>query len=110
MRSLAASDSGDLWVGLFGGTLARIRGSDVERFTPPIEEQSDGILYLAPDRDGVVWVGTQHPKYHELTVTWRVNGAVAATGTRNLDLAGLDVSAGDVVDVTVRAGRTRGGP
>jgi hypothetical protein len=52
--------------------------------------------------DDVVWVETQHPKYHELTVTWRVNGEVVPGNSRNLDLAGLDVSAGDVVDVTVQ--------
>jgi hypothetical protein len=52
----------------------------------------------------VVWVETQHPKFHELTVTWRVNGAVVpGTGnSRHLELAGLDVAAGDVVEVTVR--------
>ena len=54
--------------------------------------------------EDVVWVETQHPKYHELTVTWRVNGVVVpGTGnSRNLDLAGLDVEAGDVVEVTVQ--------
>jgi hypothetical protein len=52
----------------------------------------------------VVWVETQHPKYHELTVTWRVNGEVVpGTGnSRDLDLAGLVLAAGDVVDVTVQ--------
>ena len=39
--------------------------------------------------EDVVWVETQHPKYHELTVTWRVNGVgVPAGHSRNLDLAG----------------------
>jgi hypothetical protein len=54
--------------------------------------------------EDVVWVETQHPKYHELTVTWRVNGAVvsATNNSRNLDLAGLGVAAGDVVEVTVQ--------
>ena len=54
--------------------------------------------------DDVVWVETQHPKYHELTVTWRVNGVVVpgTNNSRNLDLAGLDVAAGDVVHVTVQ--------
>jgi hypothetical protein len=54
--------------------------------------------------ENVVWVETQHPKYEELTVTWRLNGAVV-TGTgnsRNLDLAGLGVSTGDVVEATVQ--------
>ncbi|HSK16000.1 MAG TPA: M64 family metallopeptidase [Gaiellaceae bacterium] len=52
----------------------------------------------------VVWVETQHPKYHELTVTWRVNGEVVpnTANGRNLELASLGVSAGDVVQVTVQ--------
>ena len=52
----------------------------------------------------VVWVETQHPKYHELDVTWQINGvAVPSTNnTRNLELGELDVEAGDIVSVTVR--------
>jgi hypothetical protein len=55
-------------------------------------------------REDVVWVETQHPKYHELDVSWRVNGEVVpGTGnSRNLDLATLDVQAGDAVHVTVQ--------
>ena len=54
--------------------------------------------------DDVVWVETQHPKDHELDVTWRVNGEVVpGTGnSRNLDLATLDVGSGDTVHVTVQ--------
>jgi hypothetical protein len=54
--------------------------------------------------EDVVWVETQHPKYHELDVTWRVNGVVVpGTGnSRSLDLASLDVEAGDTVHVTVQ--------
>ena len=54
--------------------------------------------------DDVVWVETQHPKYHELDVTWAIDGATVAgtNNSRNLDLAALDVAAGDVVSVTVR--------
>jgi hypothetical protein len=54
--------------------------------------------------EDVVWVETQHPKYHELTVTWRVNGAVVpgTSNSRNLDLATLNVAAGDLVSVTVQ--------
>ncbi len=42
----------------------------------------------------VLWVETQHPKFHELTVTWQVNGEVVpGTGnSRNLELADLDVA------------------
>jgi len=52
----------------------------------------------------VVWVETQHPKFHELTVTWRVNGEVVpgTANSRNLELAGLDVAPGDIVRVTVQ--------
>jgi hypothetical protein len=53
--------------------------------------------------DDVVWVETQHPKYHELDVTWQVNGALVATNnSRNLDLSELDVEAGDTIAVTVK--------
>ncbi len=54
--------------------------------------------------EDVIWVETQHPKYHELTVTWAVNGvAVPNTGnSRNFDLEGRGLVAGDVVQVTVK--------
>ena len=54
--------------------------------------------------EDVVWVETQHPKFHELTVTWSVNGVVVpgTANSRNLALGELDVAPGDVVSVTVR--------
>jgi IgA peptidase M64 len=57
-------------------------------------------------RDGVLWVETQHPKHHELVVTWRAggpDGEVLDTGnSRNLDLAPLDLEPGTLVHVEVR--------
>jgi hypothetical protein len=54
--------------------------------------------------DDVLWVETQHPKYHELEVTWRVDGQVVpgTNNSRNLELADLDLAAGAIVDVTVQ--------
>ena len=54
--------------------------------------------------EDVVWVETQHPKFHELTVTWRLDGEVVpgTANSRNLELAELDVTPGDVVSVTVQ--------
>ncbi|BCB77758.1 M64 family metallopeptidase [Phytohabitans flavus] len=53
--------------------------------------------------DGVLWVETGHPRYHELQVTWRANGTVLDThGSRSLDLADLDLPEGTVVQVEVR--------
>ena len=54
--------------------------------------------------DDVVWVETQHPKYHELDVTWQINGELVpgTNNTRNLELADLEVDAGDTVTVTVK--------
>ncbi|SDK47167.1 M64 family metallopeptidase [Nonomuraea jiangxiensis] len=51
----------------------------------------------------VLWVETMHPLYHELTVTWAVNGrTVKKTGnSRNFDLREHRVRAGDTVTVTV---------
>jgi hypothetical protein len=57
----------------------------------------------AVPRDGVLWVETQHPRFHELDVTWRIGGEVLDTGnSRNLDLAPLDLAPGTVVQVEVR--------
>jgi hypothetical protein len=50
----------------------------------------------------VVWVETPHPLYHELDVTWRVNGEVVARSSRNLELAEHGVAAGDTVEVSVQ--------
>jgi len=54
-------------------------------------------------RDGVLWVEAQHPKSHELDVTWRIGGAVVDTGnSRSLDLGSRNVAPGTVVQVEVR--------
>ncbi|PJJ63314.1 M64 family metallopeptidase [Compostimonas suwonensis] len=56
---------------------------------------------VAPD--SVVWLETAHPVYHELDVTWSINGT-AVTGldnARQLDLEGRDVVAGDTISATV---------
>jgi hypothetical protein len=51
--------------------------------------------------DGVLWVETGHPRYHELRVTWRAGDTVLGTGD-SLDLEDLDLPAGTVVEVEVR--------
>jgi signal transduction histidine kinase len=60
VESLATSVEGDLWVGLSDGTLARVRGERIETFKLPAPVEGATILYLAADRGGVVWVGTQN--------------------------------------------------
>lgn len=51
--------------------------------------------------DGVLWVETGHPRYHELQVTWRANGVVLPTNnSRSLETRGL--APGTVVSVEVR--------
>ncbi|QEO13971.1 peptidase [Agromyces intestinalis] len=54
-------------------------------------------------RDAVLWVETSHPVYHEIDVTWSVNGEAVDLGgnQRNLDLATLDVAAGATVTATI---------
>jgi len=56
--------------------------------------------------DGVLWVETGHPRYHELAVTWRIGGPTGTVldthGSRSLDLDPLDLPAGTVVHVEVR--------
>jgi len=51
--------------------------------------------------DGVLWVETGHPRYHQLQVTWRAGGTVLGTGG-SLDLEPLALPAGTVVRVEVR--------
>jgi IgA Peptidase M64 len=57
-------------------------------------------------RDGVLWVEAQHPKSHELDVTWRIGGpdggVLDTANSRSLDLGSLDVAPGTVVHVEVR--------
>ncbi|MGH3588651.1 MAG: M64 family metallopeptidase, partial [Pseudonocardia sp.] len=57
-------------------------------------------------REGVVWVDTTQPRFHELDVTWRTggpDGAVLETaGARSLDLAELDLEPGTVLHVEAR--------
>ena len=93
------------WLGFYFDQVGR--ENMTYRITGRRNANAMSLLHTPPGEVGpedVVWVETQHPKYHELTVTWRVNGEVVpGTGnSRNLDLAGLDVAAGDVVDVTVQ--------
>ncbi|RKR91984.1 IgA peptidase M64 [Micromonospora pisi] len=56
--------------------------------------------------DGVLWVETGQPRYHELQVTWRIGGAdgpvLDTRNSRSLDLDPLDLPAGTVVHVEVR--------
>ncbi|PZG14325.1 peptidase [Nonomuraea aridisoli] len=51
----------------------------------------------------VLWVETMHPLYHELTVTWSVNGKTVKNtwNSRNFDLDKHHVRPGDTVTVTV---------
>ena len=54
-------------------------------------------------RDAVLWVETSHPVYHEVDVTWSVDGEALELGgnPRNLDLASLDLAPGATVTATV---------
>lgn len=53
--------------------------------------------------EDVVWVETMHPRYHEMDVTWEIDGEkVADAQSRvNLDLGEVDAAEGDTVRVTV---------
>jgi hypothetical protein len=56
--------------------------------------------------DSVLWVETQHPKTHQLDVTWRVGGpdgtVLDTDNSRNLELGPLDLEPGTVVHVEAR--------
>ncbi|HNS05254.1 MAG TPA: M64 family metallopeptidase [Candidatus Saccharicenans sp.] len=50
----------------------------------------------------VIWVEPMHPRYHELNVTWRVNGQVIENhNSSNLELSKLSFKNGDIIEVTV---------
>src|SRR6185503_12679803 len=70
--SLATSANGDLWVGLGGVQLARVRDGEVTVFTVPTPGIKNGVLYLAPDPDGSIWVGTQDTVLNFDGQHWRV--------------------------------------
>ena len=56
-------------------------------------------------KDAVLWVETGHPRFHELTVTWRIGGATGRGDRhrpRNLDLEPLNLAPGTVVYAEVR--------
>jgi len=50
----------------------------------------------------IIWVETMHPRYHELNITWRVNGQVIENhNSSNLELSKLNLKDGDIIEVTV---------
>lgn len=61
--SLAASPSGDLWVGTPDG-LNRIRRGQIDTFTSADGLPDDFIRALLVDTDGSLWVGTRHGLAH----------------------------------------------
>jgi hypothetical protein len=81
----------------------------LERMTERISGQVELIAASTPTASPVhprqvVWIETPHPVYHELDVTWRVDGDVVANpdNHRHLDLERLALSAGEhTVAVTV---------
>jgi hypothetical protein len=80
-----------------------------ERMTDRISAQVELIAASSPtDRPvsprDVIWIETAQPVYHDLDVTWRVDGnpVVSANGLRNLALAPLNLGAGEhIVEVAV---------
>jgi IgA peptidase M64 len=69
-----------------------------ERMTQRISAKtnilSDGVPAGTVGADRVLWIETMYPVSHQLDVTWTVDGAVAARGTRNLDLSTMDFTSG----------------
>ena len=93
------------WIGFYLDQIGR------EHMTGRITGQRDAgrmsLLHTPTDQplgiDEVVWVEAMHPRYHELDVTWTVNGEPVADthNGRNLDLGAIGVEPGDTVSVTV---------
>ncbi len=73
-----------------------------ERMTQRISGQVELIAAATPSSTlvgttDVVWIETAHPVYHELTVSWQVDGqpVANANNARNLALAPLKLGAGE---------------
>ena len=92
------------WLGYYFDQVSRERMT--ERISGRRDLASLAITATPGDEvgaDDVLWVETPHPTYHELDVTWSLNGEQLDTdNSRNLDLEPLDVVAGDLVGVTVQ--------
>jgi hypothetical protein len=73
-----------------------------QRITQRVELIEDATAGPVGPTD-VLWVETAHPVFHQLDVTWRVNGEVVpGTGnSRSLDLEGRNIPAGATVTATV---------
>ncbi len=73
----------------------------LERMTQRISGQVELIAASTPvdspvAPNAVVWIETAHPNYHDLDVAWQLDGRLlpAATGSRNLELRTLGLTAG----------------
>lgn len=58
VTTLATSDNGDLWVG-FVAALGRVRQGKASVFELPTKGADATVVFLVPDPDGSVWVGTR---------------------------------------------------
>nr|MEA2797488.1 hypothetical protein [Phenylobacterium sp.] len=89
VAAMATSVEGDLWVGLWDGTLARVRGERIETFKLPAPLQGMTVEYLAPDRGGVVWVGTQNEVLRFDGRRWRQVAGAWPRGSTYADPGGV---------------------
>ena len=58
VRALAADGAGNLWIGMEGGGLARLRDGALTTFTPRDGLGADDVRSILVDRHGVLWAGT----------------------------------------------------
>jgi len=89
-RGIVSTASGDLWVGLFGNELARInRRGELAIFTAPTQGIPSEVLYLAPDPDGSIWVGTRDKVLNFDGRRWRAIGSPWPRAVTWLDPGGV---------------------
>src|SRR6266536_815526 len=58
IQSLAEDSSGALWVGTYGGGLARLKDGRFEAYTTRDGLSGDTVRSLWPSSDGTLWIGT----------------------------------------------------
>jgi signal transduction histidine kinase/ligand-binding sensor domain-containing protein len=73
--SMATSDDGDLWLGFDSARIARVRHGEVTSFIAPTAGLRSPVWFLAPDRDGGIWVSTRDTVLKFDGQRWRAIGS-----------------------------------
>jgi signal transduction histidine kinase/ligand-binding sensor domain-containing protein len=77
VRAVVQSADGTLWLGMSGGGLGRVQGTNVQQFTKQGGLGSDFVVCLYLDKENVLWIGTS-----DNGITRYKNGRFGTIGTK----------------------------